>query len=116
MKITATKPVLENDLTPFIVKLLAQRHWIEFAFYSKSMRLIIDLQKRHLQQYLPLPLIRRSLSSLKMDKAMSKCLLEDLQECGFLAQIPRRGYHVSAAIDADNELPYQPSGSAKSLP
>ena len=109
MKTVPAKPTLENELAPFVTSILTQHHRVEFSFYSKSMKLIIDLRKRYHQRYLPLQLIRRSLSSLKIDKAMAKYLLKDLQQCGFLTHVPRRGYRLNPAIDVPNELPYQPS-------
>lgn len=115
MKTTPTSPRLENELAPFVSKILAQHHRIEFAFYTKSMKLIIGLRKRHSQQYMPLRLIRRSLSSLKIDKVMAKYLLKDLQECGFLIHMPRRGYRVNAPIDVPNELLYQPSHTGTTM-
>ena len=116
MKTTPAKGTPENDLAPFIVKFVAQHYRVEFAFYTRSMKLIIDLHKRHPQQYLPLRLIRRSLSSLKIDRAMAKCLLKDLRQCGFIMYVPRRGYRLNMAVDGARELPYQPSYADPAMP
>lgn len=112
MKTDAAGPRLDNELAIFATQVLTQRHMLEMVFYTKSMRLIVDLQERQPGRYLTLGAIRRTLSSLKIDRAMAKHLLADLQQCRFLIRIPHKGYRVNKSITSLSELPYQPANSS----
>jgi len=105
---TAFRDDMKQKLPGFAIDIITRNHKLEFILYLKAMKLIAALNERKQSTYLSLPSIRRTLSSMKIDRAMAKFLLRDLCECGFISYISGRGYRLSPAITDLQSFPYRP--------
>jgi len=92
---------------PYLQRLLFLHHRVEIAVYQAILESITNLYTRSQSKYLSLAQIRKSLSSLKINRESSRYILADLKECGFLIHTPRKGYLVSPSLVGNLELPYR---------
>ena len=103
----------KQKLPVFAIEIVMRNHKLEFILYLKAMKLIAALNERKQSNYLSLPSIRRTLSSMKIDRTMARFLLRDLCECGFISYLPSRGYGVDACFGpiscSEGELEKEPS-------
>jgi len=98
----------KRKLPGFAIDIITRNHKLEFILYLKAMKLISALNERRQSTYLSLPSIRRTLSSMTIDRTMARFLLRDLCECGFISHVPGHGYMLSPAIIDLQSFPYRP--------
>ena len=108
MAVISTQGNQKQKLANLVGNIIARNHRLEYLIYLKTMKLLINLDGREQSPYLPLPKIRHSLSSMKIDRPMANHLLRQLCECGFLSYIPGHGYKLNSDIIQLQSIPYRP--------
>lgn len=112
MKVLQENKYDNNQLVvPYVIKILIYHHKIEYTFYFKAMKMLINLCLRNQKHVLPVSMIRHSLSSMKLDRNIVKCMLRDMQTFGFLTYVPRQGYRVNKLVDVLDKIPYSSTSS-----
>lgn len=108
MAVISNQSNQKQKLASLASSIIASNHRLEYLFYLKAMKLLVNLNGRKQSSYIPLPKIRHSLSSMKIDRSMTHQLLKQLSKYGFISYIPGHGYKLNDDTIEIQSIPYRP--------